>query len=335
MKRMRQTNRVFLALVAAVAAASLVGAAWATTQAAPVNTGPPTITGTTTVGETLTAGNGTWDNNPTAYQYRWLRCDRTGESCGPIAGNGGAQKTYTLANADADNTMRVRVTAVNSEGANTARSGQTAVVQSNTAAAPRNSSRPSVSGDTTVGQELTADTGTWTNNPTSYTYQWRRCDTNPFQCVDVNGATGKTYGVREADIGFRMDVVVTATNSKGSGTSRSLLTAVVEPKARVVNERPNMKIVSVRFAGPRVYARFRVCDDSLKNLTIIQTDARPGSLSYTRRFSTLVAPKPCGVYTRNWMPALRFRGSGKYTLVLRARDKSGLTSSTVRSTFVR
>ena len=333
MKRMRQTSRAGLALVAAVAAASLAGAAWARAQAAPVNTAPPTTTGTATVGQTLTTQNGTWDNNPTAYQYRWLRCDKTGEGCGPIAG--ATQKTYTLANADADHTMRVRVTAVNADGATNARSNQTALVQSNTAAAPRSTSRPAVTGDTTAGQELTADPGEWANNPTNYAYQWRRCDTNPFQCFDVNGATGKTYGVREADIGFRIDVVVTASNPKGSGTARSLLTAVVEPKAQVVNHRPNMKLVSVRFAGPRVYARFRICDDSLKNLTIIQTDTRPGLLSYTRRFSTLTAPKPCGVYTRNWMPAPRFRGSGKYTLVLRARDKSGLTSSMVRSTFVR
>ena len=61
-----------------------------------------------------------------------------------------------------------------------------------------------MTGDTTAGQELTADPGEWANNPTTYAYQWRRCDTNPFQCFDVNGATGKTYGVREADIGFRI-----------------------------------------------------------------------------------------------------------------------------------
>ena len=78
-----------------------------------------------------------------------------------------------------------------------------------------------MTGDTTVGQELTADTGTWTNNPTTYAYQWRRCDTSPFQCLDVNGATGKTYGVREADIGFRMDVVVTARTGRGAARPRS------------------------------------------------------------------------------------------------------------------
>jgi hypothetical protein len=329
----RETMRACLALAAATAAASLAGAALAGAQVAPVNTTPPTISGAATVGQTLTADNGTWQNSPTAYQYRWLRCDRDGNGCRSIGG--ATQKTYTLAGADADNTMRVRVTAVNGDGANDARSAQTQLVQPSTTAAPRATSRPTVTGDTTVGQELTADTGTWTNTPTTFTYQWQRCDTSPVQCFDVNGATGKTYSVREADIGFRMDVVVKASNAKGSDTARSLLTAVVEPKARVVNHRPNMRIVSVRFSGPRVYARFRVCDDSLKNLTILQTDARPGRLSYTRRFTTLIAPKPCGIYTRNWMPAPRFRGSGKYTLVMRARDKSGLTSALVRTTFVR
>jgi len=87
--------------------------------------------------------------------------------------------------------------------------------------------------------------------------------------------------------------------------------------------------------GAKVYARFRICDDSFKNLTIIETDSRPGKLSYTRRFATLAAPMPCGVYTRHWTPVARFRGPGRYTLTLRARDKSGLTSLPARRTFVR
>ena len=46
-------------------------------------------------------------------------------------------------------------------------------------------------------------------------------------------------------------------------------------------------------------------------------------------------PRPCGVYTRHWLPALRFRGPGRYTVTLRARDKSGLTSLPARRTFNR
>jgi hypothetical protein len=37
---------------------------------------------------------------------------------------------------------------------------------------PANSSVPTISGAAQVGQTLTATTGTWTHNPTSYSYQW-------------------------------------------------------------------------------------------------------------------------------------------------------------------
>ena len=33
----------------------------------------------------------------------------------------------------------------------------------------------------------------------------------------------------------------------------------------VTNARPTVKLISVSFLGARVYARFRICDDSLRN----------------------------------------------------------------------
>ena len=51
--------------------------------AAPVNSTPPTIAGTAE-GQTLTAANGTWQNNPTAFQYQWQRCDASGDGCGAM-----------------------------------------------------------------------------------------------------------------------------------------------------------------------------------------------------------------------------------------------------------
>jgi hypothetical protein len=320
-----------ISIVAAAAFSMLAVGVTSALAAPPANTAPPTITGTPKVGETLTAANGTWTNTPTAYQYQWRRCDANGASCTNIAG--ATQKTFTVRTADAGHTLRVVVTAVNADGAANARSAQTAVV-TGAAGAPQNTARPSITGDATVGEELTADPGTWSGSPT-FGFQWQRCDADGSNCVTVTGATGQTYGVRLADLGSRLRVTVTGKNAQGSDTATSNLTAVVEPVAPVTNSRPTLAIISVRFLGAKVYARVRICDDSRKNLTILETDSRPGRAAYNRRFSTLVPPQSCGVYTRSWVPAPRFRGHGRYTVTLRARDTSGLTSASARRSFSR
>lgn len=103
----------------------------------------------------------------------------------------------------------------------------------------------------------------------------------------------------------------------------------------ITNKPPTISIISVRFTGARVYARFRICDDAPRNLAILVTETRPGVRLATRRFATRVPPRPCGAYTRYWLPAQRFRGPGRYTITLRARDASGLTSAPARRTFNR
>jgi hypothetical protein len=327
MTNRKGARRIVLPVVLAFAALALAGTAVA---APPVNTAPPTITGTPTVGETLTAENGTWTNNPTAFQYQWQRCGPAGAACVNIVG--ATQKTYRLATADAGRTIRVRVTAVNADGATNASSAPTAPVTPS--GGPTNATRPTVSGEPRVGEELTANPGTWTGSPT-FAYQWQRCDVDAAICFDVAGATGQTYGVRLGDLGFRLRVEVTARNSQGSSTATSAVTSVVQPTTPITNRRPTLTIISIRFLGARVYARFRICDDTPRNLAILATDSRPGRVSQTRRFSTLAPPRPCGVYTRNWVPAVRFRGKGRYTITLRARDTSGLTSAPARRTFTR
>jgi hypothetical protein len=317
------------AAMVVVAALVLAGVASA---ASPVNTAPPTISGTTTVGQTLAASNGTWSNSPTSFAYQWLRCNGGGNNCAAVAN--GTQQTYTLVGADAGHTLRVRVTATNADGSASAQSAQTAVVAPlSSSAAPKNTAPPTISGTPKVGQALTASPGSWSGNPTSFAYQWQDCNVDAAVCTNIAGATGTTYGVRLSDLGFRLRVVVTAKNDKGSATATSAPTAVVTPTTPPPNGRPTLKIISVQFTGQTVYARFRTCDDSLKNLGIIETDSRPGKLSYTRHFATLVPPTPCGVYTRHWLPAARFRGPGRFTITLRARDKSGLTSLPARRTF--
>ena len=332
MKGIRQLGVLIAGLGAAGAVA--LGVAQPATAAPPVNTAPPTISGTAQVGQTLTAGNGTWSNTPTSFAYQWVRCNAGGNSCVNVAN--GTQRTYTLVGADSANTMRVRVTATNADGSASAESAQTAAIAPATSStAPRNTAPPTISGTPRVGQELTAGDGSWTANPTSFAYQWQRCDADVATCTSVVGATGKTYGVRLADLGYRLRVGVTARNARGSATANSAITALVAPAVTITNRRPTIAIISVRFSGARVYARFRICDDSRKNVTILATDSRPGRVPQTRRFTTLVPPRPCGVYTRNWLPAARFRGPGRYTVTLRARDTSGLTSLPARRSFSR
>ena len=305
---------------------------WAATAAAapPANTTLPSITGTTKVGETLTAQNGTWTNSPTSFQYQWQRCDGAGASCGNIAG--AVEKTYLLRAADATRTLRVRVLAVNADGSASARSGPTAVVTAGTA--PANTARPSITGDARVGETLTAEDGTWTNTPTSFAYQWQRCDSDGTGCAAISGSTG-----RPTASGSSISASGSASRD-GEERRRRRLGCVGShadrrPDDPITNKRPTLTIVSVRFVGARVYARFRICDDMAKNLTIIATDSRPGKASYTRRFTTRIAPNPCGAYTRNWVPVQRFRGKGRYTVTLQARDTSGLTSASARRSFSR
>jgi hypothetical protein len=318
-------------LTASLAFFAFVAGGTAAQQVAPVNIDPPTITGTPRVGEVLTAQTGTWQNSPTTFQYRWLRCNGGGNNCQLLAADG---RTYNVAQADVGSTLRVRVTAINADGSTNARSEQTAVVGSN-AAPLTNTARPTFSGEARVGQELTANEGTWTGNPTSFAFQWQRCDVDSLTCANVVGATGRTYGVRIADLGFRLRVEVTARTDNRSGTATSNATAIVVPTTPITNRRPTLRILKVTFLGARVYVRMRICDDTSRNLGILVRETRPGVRPALRRFATRVPPRPCGAYTRNWLPAQRFRGPGRYTITLRARDTSGLTSLPARRTFRR
>jgi hypothetical protein len=184
---------------------------------------------------------------------------------------------------------------------------------------------------------MTATRGTWTGGVRSYAYQWQRCDVTGENCSNVTGATGTTYGVRSADIGHTVRVVVTATNLAGSTSASSNNSAVVRtatpPPGVRVNHRPTVTILNARFVGARIYVRFRACDDSRRNLGFVERDLRRGVPAYTRRFRTLVPPRPCAALTRSWLPAPRFRHH--LTVRLWARDAAGLMSRPATRIFVR
>lgn len=81
--------------------------------------------------------------------------------------------------------------------------------------APANTVLPVISGTRAPGQTLTTTDGTWTNTPTSYSYQWYR------DGVAITGATANIYVLTANDVGTTITVVVTASNAGGSASATS------------------------------------------------------------------------------------------------------------------
>ena len=136
--------------------------------AAPVNNTPPAISDTPQIGLSLSASTGAWANSPTGYAYQWQRSANSSTWSNVPAG--GISSSYTVASGDLSDYLRVVVTATNDGGSASASSSATAQVLP---AAPVNTAAPVVSGTAQVGSSLSTTTGTWTNSPTGYAYQWQ------------------------------------------------------------------------------------------------------------------------------------------------------------------
>jgi hypothetical protein len=104
------------------------------------------------------------------------------------------------------------------------------VVAGASAAAPQNTAVPTIAGTAREGQTLTASDGTWSNSPTSFSFQWQRCGSDGTGCGDITGATSKTYVAVIGDVGHTLRVVVTATNADGKASANSAATDVVASK---------------------------------------------------------------------------------------------------------
>lgn len=327
-----------LALVLVPAAVFASAAA----AAAPANTAPPTITGTAREGDTLTANDGSWSNSPTSFSYQWQRCNLDGTNCADIVI--GTAKTYAVVAGDVDHRIRVEVTATNANGKTNAISDPTEVVSATNG--PTDNTRPTITGTPTIGNALTAHNGSWTSAST-FAHQWLRCAPSVrFNCVSIAGATGATYGVRSADVGRQLRVVVRADSASGShawatsnathtvaGTTPVTTTAVTTTTSTVTNsttttvpghKAPSLTFVSLMRHGARVYVRFKVCAFRPGHITVIERDNKARVLSYTRSFRVTIAA--CGAFSRNFVPAARFRTHGRYVVTLQAEDTAGFLS---------
>jgi hypothetical protein len=194
---------------------------------APVNTALPVVSGNAMEGQTLTASTGSWNGSPTSFAYQWRQCDaRTGLICADIAGATSA--SYALQAADVGKKLRVVVAAQNPGGSTAATSKPTGTVEQ-AINAPANLTPPGISGTARQGQTLTAANGSWSGGPTSFAFQWRRCDGSGADCAAIGGATLQRYVLQAADIGSTLRVSVTARNAGGSAAATSAQTALVQP----------------------------------------------------------------------------------------------------------
>ena len=185
-------------------------------------TGAPTISGTAQVGETLTADTSAIADadglDAAAFSYQWLADDTE------ISGATGS--TYTLADADEGKTVKVQVSftddAGNEETLTSAATGAVAARPNSPA-----TGTPAITGTAQVGETLTADTSGIADadglTNATFTYQWLADDTA------IQGATGSTYTLVEADEGKPIKVRVSFADDEGNAeTLTSAATDSVE-----------------------------------------------------------------------------------------------------------
>ena len=209
--------------------------------ATPVNTVKPVVTGSTYLYGTLSGTLGTWTapNGTNSYSRQWQRADYDGSSTpGTFSSISGAtSSTYTTTINDNGKWIRLRVTATNLSGSDTAFSELDYIRKYSPVAL----TIPVISGSASVNSTLTALTtvGTYWKNtttnsgdtsPDTFSYRWYWGDTN-----ETKGSNSSTYLVGNDDIGHTIRVDVTAINTGGDTVSTSAQTSTVGQAVSITN----------------------------------------------------------------------------------------------------
>jgi hypothetical protein len=101
-------------------------------------------------------------------------------------------------------------------------------------AAPVSTVPPAIIGTAVEGQPLQASSGSWSESPTSYAYQWQLCSAAGEACADIAAATASSFTVPAHDRGHTLRVVVTASNAGGSTSASSAASPVLAAKSQGV-----------------------------------------------------------------------------------------------------
>src|SRR5579875_3095304 len=156
-----------------------------------------------TEGQTISVTPGQWGT--ATLDDVWYDCPTGGTGCQLSSEQPTTGAAYVVTSADVGSSIEVQETATApGEPISSVFTAPTGTV---TATLPQNMTAPEVEGTAQVGSTLTATPGSWTIQPTSYRWQWRRCAAGG--CTAIQGANSQTYVPVAADIGDTLDVLVT------------------------------------------------------------------------------------------------------------------------------
>jgi hypothetical protein len=179
---------------------------------------------------------------------------------------------------------------------------------------------PTITGGITVGDTLTEVHGTWSNGPTSYTYQWQRCNSSGAACVAIAGATGQTYTLSAADPGSSIRVAETASNGAGAGAQASSNTTAVIAAAPVavttsLPAAPIAKLLKALISSKHHDAKFHFTASGVTTSYKCAIVRKP-----TRKGAKTPAPKYTACGTSKTYSKLK---PGKYLFYVRAIGPGG------------
>lgn len=274
----------------------------------PSATSPPAITGTVQVGLTLQVSDGVWSAAPNQFAIQWYDCDPGDTALADCTAIDNATASqYTVTPLDGGAVIEAAVTATNADTESaTAASGATATVVAQPGA-------PVLATDPTIGTPngdaaIAGTAGTWSNNPSSYSFVWFSCAPDLSSCAiaspqDASSGPDASYIPVSTDAGNVLFFIVVASNASGASVA----------EASPVTATP------VSFAPPTVTISYPTNGANLPTSLLTNLFVGPTYSCSPGAGAELVS---CAA-----SPSQLARTPGSYSVTVTAQDNDGKTAS--------
>ena len=140
-----------------------------------------------------------------------------GRRCSPLRGATGTH--HTVGANDVGHTIGLNVRAADSTGSTNGYASLIGPI----AGAPStllSIVQPAVSGAAVLGGSVQVDSGKWNKAPTSFIYQWARCNANGRSCSPIAGDSTQSHTIVRRDVAHSLVAIVQA---RSATTSRAVL----------------------------------------------------------------------------------------------------------------